>query len=139
MKHQGNYGRNLETGLVFAQAGCGDVYFILGDDIPEPRDGQFPTDNDTGDPGRHPSQGGEHDQRAGDQQLVRHRVHDLAQVGDQPVSARQVSVKIVGDGSGAENKAGQECREAVRHHQQHHDDRHRDDPEQRQGVGVGEK
>ena len=61
MEHQRDDGRNLEAGLVLAQAGGGHIHLVLGNDVAQAGNGDFPADNDAGDPGRHPPQSGEHD------------------------------------------------------------------------------
>jgi hypothetical protein len=112
---------------------------VLGDDVAQSGNGQFASDDDAGNPGGHPPEGGKHDQGTGNQQFVRNRVHHLSQVGHQPVAPGQVTVEIVGNGGNAEKQSGQQRREPVGHHQQHHDDRYGDDPEQGQRIGMGEK
>ena len=79
--------------------------------------------------------GDQHDQHRADHDLVGDRVEELAEPRNLPLGARQIAVEIIGDADDAVEDEGDRIIERRRPPQQEDQDRHREDPRQRQQVG----
>ena len=72
---------------------------VLSGDQSETADDEFSGDNDDDDPGRDPAQLDQADHTGDGQDLVRERIHELSEVGDQIVLSRNIAIQKICQGS----------------------------------------
>src|SRR5580700_2560981 len=114
---------HLKQGLrLAAAAGRDDA--VRYDPEPQAGHGQLAEQDDARHPPGQLAERRQHDQCRAGQRLVRDRIRDLAEVGDQAAPARQLTVEEVGRRGHAEGHAGRDPRGVPSGQQQHHEHRH---------------
>ena len=114
MEKQGNDGCYLKTCFILSQPGGGHVPTGFGNDVSETCNSQFPPDDNTNHPCRHPSVVYQHDKGRRYQQFIRDRIHDLTETGNQALLTCEIAIQIIGYGGGAEKKSGDKCANSIR-------------------------
>jgi hypothetical protein len=126
----------LRQALELAAAARGD-HAVAGERAAHGRDGDLAAEDDEGRPPRQGAEQRQADQGRADQRLVGDGVGHHTEVGDLPAAARDVAVDHVGEAGEHEQHRGQHpcaVRRAVEH-QQPGEERHDEQPPQRQDVG----
>ena len=127
--------RNLHARLELAEAARRDHHSGLSRAEAEHGHRELARDDHHRHPGRDAVQRNERDQRRDDQQLVRERVHQLAERRDFFARAREVTVREVGRGGDGEDDGGEDVPIRRLPEQRDDQDRHEQDPDNRQEVG----
>ena len=91
---------------MFAVAFGGEDDILRGGQQAQAGDGQFARDDDDRHPGREPFEFHKSDERGANHDLVRERVHENAEVGDEIAPARDLAVEEITDTRGDEEGKG---------------------------------
>ena len=129
------HGDHLRDRLVLAQRPRRDDDAPGGGYHAEAADDEFPGDEHHAHPGIHAVLRGEEHHGRGNQQLVRHGVHQLAEIGDEVAAAGDAAVEHVRDGRTHEDEGGGQLGPARLHADEGAHDRYQRDAQERQLIG----
>ena len=138
-RDQGEHRGHLDDRLQLAERAGRDHHALLAGRDPQAADRELARDDHHRHPARHPVEADQRDQRGRDHQLVRHRVHHLAERGDRLPRAGDVAVQPVRERGDREHDRG-DRRAARRLDRERHDqNRHQQDADQRERVREVER
>ena len=126
---------DLRRRLPLAQRVGGDAHALGDGGDAQSGHRHLAGDDDHGDPGRQAIESDERDESRRDEQLVGHRVEELAEDGDRATRACQVAVELVGRRRHREDGDGEDVPVRDVHEEQRHEDRHQEDAGDGDGVG----